>query len=64
MPWVVFTADHDWRVKPHVMIAYKAGMKCLVTSRCATEAIAKGKARPQKPLRETEDAFDGSRKSS
>lgn len=47
MPWVRFTADYDYHVpgKP-VVIAYKAGMKLLVTTPCSEAAIAKGIAEP------------------
>lgn len=44
MPWVKFTADHDFRMTRHAVRAYKAGMKCLVSQACAEEAIKAGKA--------------------
>jgi hypothetical protein len=44
MPWVRFTDNFDWRPKPQVTIAYKAGMHLLVTTPCAEQAVAAGKA--------------------
>lgn len=44
MPWVKFTADFDWHLKPSHVTAYKAGMRQLVTTPCAAEAIKLGKA--------------------
>ncbi|QIG68725.1 hypothetical protein EVB67_075 [Rhizobium phage RHph_TM3_3_14B] len=44
MPWVRFTADMDWKPKPAVTIAYKAGMVRLVTRACAAKATDAGKA--------------------
>ena len=44
MPWVRFTADHDWKPVPSVTVAFKAGHEKLVTRACASQAIAKGKA--------------------
>lgn len=41
--WVRFTADHDHR-EPGFTIAYKAGMTQNVTAKCATLAIAAGRA--------------------
>lgn len=43
MPKVRFTSDFNFR-RPLVTVAYKAGMKALVTTPCAKEAIEKGKA--------------------
>lgn len=44
MPWVRFTADFDFKPKPAVTIAYRAGDDKLVTTPCANAAIALGKA--------------------
>lgn len=50
MPWVRFTADYDFRPKPGVTIAYNGGWVGLVTTPCANEAVAAGKAeRTSKP---------------
>ena len=46
MPWVRFTAPFNWRVKikPHVVISYKAGQSYLVKQRCADDAVKARKA--------------------
>jgi hypothetical protein len=44
LPRVRFTADFDFRPKPGVTIGYKAGWAGLVTTPCANQAIAAGKA--------------------
>ena len=47
MPWVRFTRDFDWDVPERnrrVTIAYKRGMKRLVRTACAQEAIRAGAA--------------------
>lgn len=44
MPWVRFCAPMDWKPKPQVTIAYKAGATELVTTACAKAAVAAGKA--------------------
>ena len=44
MPVVRFLRDFDWKPVPGHTIAYKAGAKHLVTTRCAERAIAKGYA--------------------
>jgi hypothetical protein len=44
MPWVRFTANFDWSPRRNVEISYKADCAYLVTTRCANEAVAKGKA--------------------
>lgn len=50
MPWVRFTVDFDFKPKPAVTIAYHAGSVVLVTTPCAMQAIAAGKAaRTTKP---------------
>lgn len=46
MPWVRFTADFDWKPKPTVTMAYKAGDTKLVTTPCARQAKALGRAEP------------------
>jgi hypothetical protein len=43
MPWVDFTADFDWDVKPNVTIAYKGGTRVLVSRAIADAAKAAGK---------------------
>ena len=52
MPWVEFDADHDFWFRKKALIAYRKGMRELVSQACAREAIAGGKAhvieRPQK----------------
>jgi hypothetical protein len=48
MPWVEFTSDFDWfvpRLRGRVLIAYRTGMRSLVSRDCAATAIAGGKAR-------------------
>lgn len=48
MPWLAFTADFDFSPVAHggrVTIAFKAGMRMLVTRECAEAAIAAGKAK-------------------
>lgn len=50
MPWVRFTADFDFKPKPAVTIAYRAGMERLVTTGCARLAIERQRAeRVRKP---------------
>lgn len=44
MPWVRMTEAWDWKPKPQVTIAYKAGATELVTTACAKAAVAAGKA--------------------
>ena len=44
MPVVRFLRNFDWKPVPAQTIAYKAGAKHLVTTRCAERAIAKGAA--------------------
>lgn len=44
MPWVRFTADFDFKPKPQVTLAFRAGQEKNVTTPCAEAAIAKGKA--------------------
>ncbi|RVI58533.1 hypothetical protein CN189_26165 [Sinorhizobium meliloti] len=46
MPWVRFTADFDFKPKPPVTLAFKAGVVRYVTRACAAEAIAASKALP------------------
>ncbi|RJG46505.1 hypothetical protein [Mesorhizobium sp. DCY119] len=43
MPWLHFTADHDFRL-PGSTIAYKAGWTGNVTRAAADAAVAAGKA--------------------
>lgn len=40
MPWVKFLADHDWKPRPPITIAFKAGDVRYVTRACAAAAIA------------------------
>ena len=57
MPWVRFTDSFDWRPKPQVTIAYKAGLHLLVTTPCAEQAVAAGKAvRQAKPKAKNDDS--------
>jgi hypothetical protein len=44
MPRVRFTADFDFRPKQGVTIGYKAGWAGLVTTPCASQAVAAKKA--------------------
>lgn len=46
--WVRFTEDFDFKPKPAVTIAYKAGMVMNVTRACADKAIAIGSAEKAK----------------
>ncbi|WP_273785606.1 hypothetical protein [Brucella intermedia] len=48
MPWVHFTADFDWKPKPQVTIAYRKGRRLIVTTPCASAALAKGVAEKMK----------------
>lgn len=53
MPWVRFSEAFDWRPTQSVTIAYLPGQVRLVTTACASTAIAKGKAeRVKKPASE------------
>lgn len=45
MPWIEFTEDFDWKPKPQVTIAYRAGMALNVTTACANDAVRKGKGK-------------------
>lgn len=50
MPWVKFIANYNFVVTPAVTIAYKAGMVEFVHRRCATLAVAAGRAeRTERP---------------
>jgi hypothetical protein len=51
MPWVEFTDDFDWKPKPQITIAYRAGFKGNVTTPCAQAAVAKGVATKSKTPR-------------
>lgn len=51
MPRVKFLKDFDWKPKPAVTLAFKAGSEHLVTTRCAQAAIAKGRAEAVKTPR-------------
>lgn len=44
MAWVRFTADFDFKPSAAVTIGYLVGMVENVPTRCATEAVAAGKA--------------------
>lgn len=56
MPWIRFTSDFDFRPRPQVTIAYKAGMHLLVTTACADLAVAKGRAvRQGKPKAKSDE---------
>lgn len=48
MPWVLFTGSFDWvpPLAPMTAVAYRCGMRLLVTTPCAQAAIAAGKAEP------------------
>lgn len=52
--WVRFTADYDYR-QPGFTIAYKAGMECNVTQRCATLAVLAGAAVRLRKANKTEE---------
>ncbi|MEQ1901862.1 MAG: hypothetical protein ABL866_14160 [Devosia sp.] len=52
MPWIKFTADFDFRPKPAVTLAYRAGQVVLVTTACAKAAIDKGRAERTSKLSE------------
>ncbi|GGA63858.1 hypothetical protein [Pelagibacterium lentulum] len=45
MPQVHFTDDFDFKAKPGVTIAYKAGWTGMVTTPCADQAVASKKAK-------------------
>lgn len=42
MPWFAFSLDFDFRPKPRVVLAYKAGQTLLVTTPAADAAEAAG----------------------
>lgn len=44
--WVRFLADYDWKPRPPVTIAFKAGDVKNVTRACAAAAFGLGKALP------------------
>lgn len=44
--WVRFLDDYDWKPRPQVTIAFKAGGVHNVTRACASAAIAASKATP------------------
>lgn len=54
MPWVHFKAAFDWKPKPQVTIAHPAGFTGLVTTRCASAAIARGVAEKVKTPRKSD----------
>ena len=61
MAWLKFTSDYDYKPKQAVTVAYKAGWKGNVPSRCATLAVADGKAiRLKTPNKGEEPVEDGS----
>lgn len=50
--WVRFLADYDWKPKPAVTIAYRAGSVVNVTRLCAAQAIEASKAeKTQRPAK-------------
>lgn len=50
MPWVRFTAGFDFKPKPAVTQAFRAGEEKFVTTECARQAMAADKAvRIKKP---------------
>lgn len=48
--WMRFLADYDWKPRPPVTIAFKAGDVKNVTRACAAAASAAGKAEPAERL--------------
>lgn len=44
MPWLRFTSRFDWRPHPRQMKRFEKGTECLVTTPCAEQAMAAGKA--------------------
>ena len=44
MAWVRFLADFDFKPRPQVTIAYRRGQAANVTTPCAAQATATGKA--------------------
>lgn len=44
MPWVRFLEEFDWKPKPAVTVAFRAGTVKLVTRACAEKALTAGKA--------------------
>jgi hypothetical protein len=44
MPWVCFSRHFDWPKSRHVVTAYKAGMKALVSQSCRDAAVGQGAA--------------------
>lgn len=55
MPWIRFTHDFDFRPAFGVTIAYRAGSHKLVTTACATAALAAGKAKREPKPKGTPD---------
>ncbi|MGZ2403878.1 hypothetical protein ACVIKO_001138 [Rhizobium ruizarguesonis] len=50
--WLRFSVDWDWKPRPQVTIAFKAGGVHNVTRACAEAAIAASKATPtERPAR-------------
>lgn len=65
MAWVRFTANFDFKPIKMQTTAYLAGMVANVTTRCAAEAVAAGKAvrlkKPSKAAEPIEVSDDDSR---
>jgi hypothetical protein len=57
--WMRFLADYDWKPRPPVTIAFRAGDVKNVTRACAAAAIAAGRAEPTE--RPTNDRRQASR---
>ncbi|WP_196258572.1 hypothetical protein [Pelagibacterium limicola] len=58
MPWFRFDKDFDFKPRPGVTIAYRAGRTLLVTTACAARAEALGRGvmvRKPGPEAETSD---------
>jgi hypothetical protein len=58
MPWVRFVSGFDWKPRPQLTIAYRAGQVANVTTPCAAKAVATGKATRLPRARKT-DAHQG-----
>ena len=61
MPWVRFVQAFNYRIaRRKVVIAYPAGLECLVKTECAAQAVRLGRAVEieRKPIRKDDHASD------
>lgn len=62
MPWFRFDHDFDFKPRPGVTVAYRAGMHVLVTRVCAlrAEALGRGKRERKPKTARVQDLGEGS----